>query len=410
MIIRQSLYLIRNLLFTKIVYFWLLPSTAWSGQTLYTNAFESSTTEEWTLRRQDSLPTVQNKFLGRFTSQTTTLSLTNLPTHNQILLSYDLYIIASWDGNEPIDSGPDVYTVRLDDGQIVMRTSFSMHDLTNSNIIRTQSFPGRYPVDNYNYGAGAFATNSLGYPNWAIARSLTSGGFMETNSLGFKFRCTNGPVKSLLFDTVYRLQHLISHTNDSIKISHSFSSPENNLSDESWGLDNLSVSIPSIEDLQSPTISQQPQSTITSLGKTVTINAVVRCTYPMTYQWRKGGRPIPSATNSTFRLPRITAEDTGHYDVVVTNSAGSATSEPAMISIPGLPAELMIQMHPGPILLGSVGQNYTIQFSSNSSDPASWLSITNITLQEPRQVWIDQNPVDTQPGDTKRFYRAILGP
>lgn len=69
MITRQSLYLIRNLLFSKIVYFWLLPSTAWSGQTIYTNTFESSITEEWTLRRQDSLPTIQNKFLGLCTGQ-----------------------------------------------------------------------------------------------------------------------------------------------------------------------------------------------------------------------------------------------------------------------------------------------------------------------------------------------------
>ncbi len=56
---------------------------------------------------------------------------------------------------------------------------------------------------------------------------------------------------------------------------------------------------------------------------------------PFTYQWRRDGTPIAGATGPTLSLPRVQAADFGDYDVVVSNAAGSSTSESAQLKEKG---------------------------------------------------------------------------
>jgi sugar lactone lactonase YvrE len=50
-------------------------------------------------------------------------------------------------------------------------------------------------------------------------------------------------------------------------------------------------------------------------------------------QWRKGGVIINGATNSSFSIGRVAAADAGDYTVVAANSAGSATSQAATLTV-----------------------------------------------------------------------------
>ncbi|MEO1279850.1 MAG: hypothetical protein AAFV77_12905, partial [Planctomycetota bacterium] len=57
----------------------------------------------------------------------------------------------------------------------------------------------------------------------------------------------------------------------------------------------------------------------------------------LAYQWRRDGEPIAdgggvSGTDSPTLNVDVTLEDVAAYDVVVTNSAGSVTSEPGVIA------------------------------------------------------------------------------
>jgi hypothetical protein len=54
---------------------------------------------------------------------------------------------------------------------------------------------------------------------------------------------------------------------------------------------------------------------------------------PVSYQWRKGGIPISAATSKTFTIASAQNSDSGEYDVVITNDAGSVTSAQALIII-----------------------------------------------------------------------------
>jgi hypothetical protein len=87
------------------------------------------------------------------------------------------------------------------------------------------------------------------------------------------------------------------------------------------------TSTPSVS---APTFTTQPIS-VAVLGGTVALNAVA--SNSPTYQWYiNGSTPVPGATSSTLLLSNG-ATASGTYTCVATNSVGSATSNPASVSV-----------------------------------------------------------------------------
>jgi chitodextrinase len=83
-----------------------------------------------------------------------------------------------------------------------------------------------------------------------------------------------------------------------------------------------------------PAITQQPASKTVTVGQTATFTVVASGTAPFTYQWAKGGTAISNATASSYTTPATTTADNGSlFSVVVTNSAGSATSTSATLTV-----------------------------------------------------------------------------
>ncbi len=72
------------------------------------------------------------------------------------------------------------------------------------------------------------------------------------------------------------------------------------------------------------TVPPAPQTVL--VGGTATFTVEAAGTGPLSFQWRKGTTEISGATSATFQIFGVTATDFGDYNVVVTNSAGSATS------------------------------------------------------------------------------------
>lgn len=64
----------------------------------------------------------------------------------------------------------------------------------------------------------------------------------------------------------------------------------------------------------------------TVTGGNVTLSASAIGGGTLSYQWRKGGDNIPSATSPTLTLTSVTPVNTGLYDVVVSTNLGSATA------------------------------------------------------------------------------------
>lgn len=82
-----------------------------------------------------------------------------------------------------------------------------------------------------------------------------------------------------------------------------------------------------------PVITTQPQSITVAQGNPASFSVTATGTPPLSYQWRKNGVNISGATNSTYTIPSVAPSHAGNYSVVVTNSAGSATSNNATLTV-----------------------------------------------------------------------------
>ena len=82
-----------------------------------------------------------------------------------------------------------------------------------------------------------------------------------------------------------------------------------------------------------PSITSQPSSQTVTAGQTATFTVTASGTAPLSYQWQKNGSPV--GTNSaSYTTPVTTADDNGaQFTVVVSNSAGSATSNAATLTV-----------------------------------------------------------------------------
>jgi hypothetical protein len=63
-------------------------------------------------------------------------------------------------------------------------------------------------------------------------------------------------------------------------------------------------------------------------GKSVKFAVSADGTPPLSFQWRRKGVPIAGATAAFLEIEKVSVEHAGNYDCIVTNSAGSAASQP----------------------------------------------------------------------------------
>ncbi len=107
-----------------------------------------------------------------------------------------------------------------------------------------------------------------------------------------------------------------------------------------------------------------PETVKAPLGGTLTLKIVAAGTGPFTYQWRQGGSPLPRATSATYQTT-ATAAAAGAYDVVVTNSVGTATSRPVSVEVLARP---VIAVQPKAVVV-AVGQPATLTVSATGAQP-----------------------------------------
>jgi len=82
-----------------------------------------------------------------------------------------------------------------------------------------------------------------------------------------------------------------------------------------------------------PIISTQPQSQTVGEGSVALLSVAATGTAPMRYQWRFNGANLPNATNATLTFANVFPSHAGSYAAVVTNVAGSATSQVATLTV-----------------------------------------------------------------------------
>src|SRR5580692_524670 len=121
-----------------------------------------------------------------------------------------------------------------------------------------------------------------------------------------------------------------------------------------------------------PSISAQPSNQTVTAGQTATFSVMVSGTSPFTYQWLKNNANISGATAASYTTPATLAADTGaKFDVIVSNSAGSATSAMATLTVNAAAVAPTITMQPANQSV-TAGQTATFSVTATGTAPLTY--------------------------------------
>ncbi|MSU45857.1 MAG: matrixin family metalloprotease [Lacunisphaera sp.] len=103
--------------------------------------------------------------------------------------------------------------------------------------------------------------------------------------------------------------------------------------DAAFGSVTLNLRATLTGDSAAPVITTQPASATVTTGGSATFSVVATGAGPLTYQWSFGSTAISGATSDTLTLNNVQSGSGGSYAVVVTNAAGSTTSNSATLIV-----------------------------------------------------------------------------
>jgi acid phosphatase len=130
-----------------------------------------------------------------------------------------------------------------------------------------------------------------------------------------------------------------------------------------------------------PTITTQPVNQIVTAGQAAAFTVVATGTAPLAYQWQKNGAKITGATSSSYTTAATVTSDSGStFDVVVSNSAGTATSNAATLTVNA--AVPTVGFSPASLTFGSraVGTSSSAQFETFTNTGTGALTFGTETI------------------------------
>ncbi|HLP02834.1 MAG TPA: pectinesterase family protein [Opitutaceae bacterium] len=89
-----------------------------------------------------------------------------------------------------------------------------------------------------------------------------------------------------------------------------------------------------------PTITTHPVPRAATAGSSVSFTVAAAGSAPLAYQWYRDEAALSGATAATLTLANVGADDIAAYSVVVSNSAGSASSDSAALAVSSAPSAL----------------------------------------------------------------------
>lgn len=156
--------------------------------------------------------------LGQYNDSGFILTL-NLPKHDLVTVSFDLYIHDSWDGDKVSPDGPDIWEFLID-GSPFINATFSNDACAPGGFCSPQSYPLNYPNNYNNPKTGAYRTD------------LPGACYLKDNPKG---------------TTMYKIQKTFRHSNARMLLQCIDKLVQTNTADpkcdESWSVDNITVKV-----------------------------------------------------------------------------------------------------------------------------------------------------------------------
>src|SRR5437667_66398 len=121
-----------------------------------------------------------------------------------------------------------------------------------------------------------------------------------------------------------------------------------------------------------PSIATQPTNQTVTIGQTATFMVVAAGTAPLSYQWQENGTAISGATSASYTTAATSSSDNGSkFQVVVSNSAGSVTSNAVTLMVNAAAAAPSITTQPVNQTV-TVGQIATFTVVATGTAPLSY--------------------------------------
>jgi hypothetical protein len=142
-------------------------------------------------------------------------------------------------------------------------------------------------------------------------------------------------------------------------------------------------------------------------GKPATFSIQAWGTGPLSYQWFKDAVAILNSNTQSLTFTSIQSTNAGLYAVVVSNPLGSVTNAPAQVIV--YPAGVSLGFCPSVTINGVIGYSYIIERTTDLTNTNAWVTLTNLTLAQPVQLWVDTSVDATSPFNSRYFYRVLPG-
>ncbi len=149
------------------------------------------------------------QFHGPFGNQPVSLTLDHLPRHRWIRVTFDLYVVGTWDGSSPV-WGPDLWSLTVHGGERLIFASLCAWGYAGNN---EQSFPDDYP--------------QAIHPAWT--------GVARHNVVNIQ---DSEPPKN----GVYKVEVLFPHLSDQLTLDFTGSYDDSPREAQVWGIGNVEVS------------------------------------------------------------------------------------------------------------------------------------------------------------------------
>jgi hypothetical protein len=241
----------------------------------------------------------------------------NLTAYNNVFLSYH----SLWEQNQDsigaveysIDEGvtwlPVVYMV--EEADVVRDASSNIDALATFNTVRGDQPTYFDPTANQIVGGYYGAFIGVASNQWSTLAPYISG------------RDDDNPRESKRVE-LFRLPGADHQAKVRLRFGHAGA--------DSWyfGLDN--VGLYQIGTVNPPTVSPV-QGQTAAIGNSATFISAVTGIGPFTYQWRFQGVNLAGQTNSSLTISNVQTTNAGNYSVVVSNSGGSVTSAPGLLTV-----------------------------------------------------------------------------
>ena len=117
-------------------------------------------------------------------------------------------------------------------------------------------------------------------------------------------------------------------------------------------------------------ITVQPQSQTAVSGTNVVLTVAAAGVAPLSYQWQFNGTALAGATNTSLTLTNVQSTNSGNYQAVVSNPAGSVSSTVAVLTVL-VPPAITVQPTNQTVLVGST-VNFDVAASGSAPLSYQW--------------------------------------